>query len=127
MDRPALPCHSCVPEGEFGRQFRGRFCAAKAKRRPFRSGVIMIEIAPSAKVSALADIEESIRGTRIVLAYVYRAESEAIRRGGNEPHRGSAELLIETEPTLAFEGDYWTDRKTVGRLRSIGWNRSCIH
>lgn len=66
----------------------------------------------------------SRRGPRIVLAYVYRAESEALRREGNEPHRGSAELLVEAAPTLAFEGDYWTDRRTVGRLRSVGWNKS---
>ncbi len=61
------------------------------------------------------------RGPRFVLAYVYRAEPESLRRDGNEPHRGAAELLVEIEPTLRFEGDYWTDRKTRGRLRAIGW------
>lgn len=61
------------------------------------------------------------RGPRIVLAYVYRAEPESLRREGNEPHQGAAELLIETGPPLRFEGDYWTIRKSVGRLRSTGW------
>ncbi len=64
------------------------------------------------------------RGPRHVLAYVYRAEPEAIRREGNEPHRGSAELLIETAPSLRFEGDYWTDRGHVGRLRATGWHKA---
>lgn len=65
----------------------------------------------------------SKRGPRHVLSYVYRAEPEAIRRAGNEPHRGSAELLIEAGKLLRFEGDYWTDRGHVGRLRAIGWNK----
>lgn len=65
----------------------------------------------------------SKRGPRWVLAYVYRAEPEAIRREGNEPHRGSAELLVEMKPSLRFDGDYWTDRGHVGRLRATGWNK----
>jgi hypothetical protein len=63
------------------------------------------------------------RGPRHVLAYVYRAEPEAIRREGNEPHRGAAELLIDTGEGLRFEGDYWTDRGHVGRLRATGWRK----
>jgi hypothetical protein len=66
----------------------------------------------------------SRRGPQLVLAYVYRAEPEAIRRSGNEPHRGATELLVETQPEIRFEGDYWTDRQTVGRVRSVGWNES---
>jgi hypothetical protein len=63
-------------------------------------------------------------GPRLLLAYVYRAEPEAIRRAGNEPHRGAAELLVETKPQIRLEGDYWTDRETVGRVRAVGWNKT---
>jgi SMODS-associating 2TM, beta-strand rich effector domain len=63
------------------------------------------------------------RGGWFVLSYVYRAEPEVLKREGNEPHRGAAELVIETQPTLTFAGDYWTDRKTVGRIRAVGWNK----
>ena len=63
------------------------------------------------------------RGPRHVLAYVYRAEPEAIKREGNEPHRGAAELLVETGERPRFEGDYWTDRGHVGRLSATGWRK----
>jgi SMODS-associating 2TM, beta-strand rich effector domain len=63
------------------------------------------------------------RGPRRILSYVYRAEPEATRRVGNEPHRGAAELLIETDPKLRFEGNYWTDRGTTGTLRASGRNK----
>jgi hypothetical protein len=66
----------------------------------------------------------SRRGPRTVLTYVYRAEPAVLARSGNEPHRGAAELLIEAGGNeLRFEGDYWTDRGNVGRLRSVGWNK----
>jgi len=84
----------------------------------------------SVTVEVLTDLARSCseassltrRGPRLVLAYLYRAEPEAIRRDGNEPHRGAAELLIETGSELRFAGDYWTDRGNVGRMRSVGWN-----
>jgi hypothetical protein len=63
------------------------------------------------------------RGPRHFLSYVYRAEPEATRRVGNEPHRGAAELTIESGDELRFEGSYWTDRGTTGTLRATAWNK----
>jgi hypothetical protein len=67
------------------------------------------------------------RGPQLFLAYIYRAQPEVIARAGNEPHRGAAELLIESALELRLQGDYWTDRKTFGTIRSTGWNKNkCV-
>lgn len=84
---------------------------------------IVVEVL-TARIRSCSDTASlTKRGPRYVLAYVYRAEPSALEREGNEPHRGAAELLIETGERLGFEGDYWTDRKHVGRLRATGWRK----
>jgi hypothetical protein len=84
---------------------------------------VVVEVL-TARVRSCSDTASlARRGPRFILAYVYRAEPEAIRRDGNEPHRGAAELLIETGKQPRFEGDYWTDRGHVGRLRATGWRK----
>jgi len=82
-------------------------------------------------VEALTDLGRSCsdaaslakRGPRWFLAYAYRAEPEVLGRKGNEPHRGAAELLVESQPLLRFDGGYWTDRETTGQIRAVGWTR----
>jgi hypothetical protein len=85
---------------------------------------VVVEVLTTRSRSCSDTASLTRRGPRLVLAYVYRAEPEAIGREGNEPHRGAAELMIETSKKPRFEGDYWTDRKHVGRLRATGWNKA---
>jgi hypothetical protein len=85
---------------------------------PFQKGTVLA-FSATTTCSDTASLDK--RGPRYWLSYVYRAKPEAIRRAGNELHRGAAELLIETGDRLRFEDDYWTDRGHVGRLRATGW------
>jgi hypothetical protein len=57
---------------------------------------------------------------RHVLAYIYRSEAATLEQAGNPPHRGGAALYVSVEPTVSFEGDYWTERLTKGRITSEG-------
>jgi hypothetical protein len=61
-------------------------------------------------------------GERQVLAYIYRSEAETLQQQGNPPHRGGAALFISTTPKVSFEGDYWTERLTKGRITSEGYS-----
>jgi hypothetical protein len=51
-----------------------------------------------------------------VLWYAYDSSAHALQTSGNPPHRGAARLSIQTEPRIVLAGDYWTSRKTVGRI-----------
>lgn len=38
----------------------------------------------------------------------------------NPPHRGAAEVAISVSGETSLEGEYWTERKTVGRITTSG-------
>lgn len=53
---------------------------------------------------------------RYELWYTYTSEAHVLEREGNPPHRGAAKFRVSGDPRL--EGDYWTDRRTVGRIEA---------
>jgi hypothetical protein len=53
------------------------------------------------------------------LWFSYWSAATALEREGNPPHRGGAELVISRKPRR-LEGDYWTERKTRGRIVTEG-------
>jgi len=54
------------------------------------------------------------------LWFSYWSAAGTLHRDGNEPHRGGAEVVISREPTLSLRGDYWTERRTRGRIETHG-------
>jgi hypothetical protein len=82
-------------------------------------------------VGMLFDISESHstsaaiveRNGRRFLSFSYWSAASTTEREGNPPHRGAAELGISMKPRMLLEGDYWTERKTIGRIRSAGRSR----
>jgi hypothetical protein len=63
-------------------------------------------------------------GTRS-LWWSYLSMAHSLQQEGNPPHRGGAELVISTTPKLSLAGDYWTERKTRGRLTTSGHTKHC--
>jgi hypothetical protein len=59
------------------------------------------------------------------LWWSYLSVAHALEQEGNPPHRGAAELAISVRPKLALSGDYWTERKTRGRLTTSGHSNRC--
>jgi hypothetical protein len=53
---------------------------------------------------------------RYSLWWSYWSAAKALHREDNPPHRGGAELVISLKPVVRIEGDYWTERKTRGRI-----------
>jgi hypothetical protein len=51
-----------------------------------------------------------------VLWYTYDSNAHALHTDNNPPHRGAVRLSVQTEPHLSMAGDYWTGRKTTGRM-----------
>ncbi|HET8536800.1 MAG TPA: hypothetical protein VFL73_06435 [Solirubrobacteraceae bacterium] len=54
------------------------------------------------------------------LWWSYFSVAHSLEQQGNPPHRGGAELVISMKPKLSLAGDYWTERKTRGRLTTVG-------
>ncbi len=50
------------------------------------------------------------------LCWTYWSVAKTLHRTDNPPHRGAAELTISMKPSLRLDGDYWTERKTSGRI-----------
>jgi hypothetical protein len=59
------------------------------------------------------------------LWWSYRSSAHSLEQEGNPPHRGAAELVISSKPKLSLAGDYWTERKTRGRVTTAGHNNQC--
>lgn len=59
------------------------------------------------------------------LWWSYLSVAHALEQEGNPPHRGGAELVISPKPKLSLAGDYWTERKTRGRVTTIGHTKQC--
>jgi hypothetical protein len=60
---------------------------------------------------------------RYSLWWNYWSAANTLDRDGNPPHRASAELKIVLRPRMLLEGDYWTERKTHGRIVTLGRSR----
>jgi hypothetical protein len=79
-------------------------------------------------VGVLSDVSDSqSRSAAIVetngrrsLWWSYLSIAHSLEQEGNPPHRGGAELVISSKPKLSLAGDYWTERKTRGRLTTTG-------
>lgn len=54
------------------------------------------------------------------LWWSYLSVAHSLEQVDNPPHRGGAELGISLKPRLSLAGDYWTERKTRGRLTTSG-------
>jgi hypothetical protein len=50
------------------------------------------------------------------LWWSYLSVAHTLEQGDNPPHRGGAELAISLKPRTSLAGDYWTERKTHGRV-----------
>jgi hypothetical protein len=57
------------------------------------------------------------------LWFSYWSAAGALHREGNAPHRGGAELVISRKPRLSLAGDYWTERRTRGRIETSGHSK----
>jgi hypothetical protein len=93
--------------------------------------VVMHQTYSNITVTMLFDISHShslsadicLQNERHLLAFIYRSEAETLAQEGNPPHRGGAALYIATERRVSFEGDYWTERRTKGRVVSNGHSK----
>lgn len=59
------------------------------------------------------------------LWWSYLSVAHSLEQASNPPHRGGAELAISLMPNLSLRGDYWTERKTRGRLTATGHSKHC--
>lgn len=59
------------------------------------------------------------------LWWSYLSVAHSLEQVGNPPHRGGAELVISPKPKLSLAGDYWTERKTRGRITTTGHSEHC--
>lgn len=57
---------------------------------------------------------------RCTLSFLFRSEAHTMNRAGNPPSRGAAVIKVGRRPRLHLEGDYWMERGTHGRIKSIG-------
>ena len=62
---------------------------------------------------------------RYSLWWSYLSVAHTLEQEGNPPHRGAAEMVASLKPTLSLSGDYWTERKTRGRLITTGHSKHC--
>jgi SMODS-associating 2TM, beta-strand rich effector domain len=63
----------------------------------------------------------SVDEHRCTLSFLFRSEAHTMNREGNPPSRGAAVLKVGRRPHLHLEGDYWMERGTRGRIRSVGY------
>jgi hypothetical protein len=75
----------------------------------------------SSSESRSADIRR--RDGQHSLWWVYLSQATEFDRD-NPAHRGASELVIATVPRPSLDGIYWTERKTTGRLVTVGWSKS---
>lgn len=54
------------------------------------------------------------------LWWSYLSVAHTLEQVDNPPHRGGAELMISLRPIMLLAGDYWTERKTHGRITTSG-------
>jgi hypothetical protein len=51
-----------------------------------------------------------------VISYTYANNPDIRLREGSPPHTGGAALTIYGEPPTRIEGEYWTSRRSMGKL-----------
>jgi hypothetical protein len=56
----------------------------------------------------------------------YLSLAGTLHQAGNPPHRGGAQLVVSLKPETSLAGDYWTERKTKGRITTSGRHRHCF-
>lgn len=71
----------------------------------------------SSSYSSTAEIGQAFGGEDLYLTYIYTNRPKATVRERSEIHEGATTLKIIRKPSLSLEGDYWTDRKTRGRMK----------
>lgn len=57
---------------------------------------------------------------RWTLYYLFRSDKHALETADNPPARGAAHITVGRSPRLHLEGDYWMERGTSGRVRTLG-------
>lgn len=62
---------------------------------------------------------------RYSLWWSYLSVAYALEQEGNPPHRGGAELVVSLKPSVSLAGDYWTERKTRGRMTTGRRSKNC--
>ncbi|MER7417754.1 hypothetical protein ABT346_13390 [Micromonospora peucetia] len=72
----------------------------------------------SDSTSVAADIVSE--GSRPILSCTYRSSAHALSQSDNPPHRGALSLYVAMSSRVSLEGDYWTERKTTGRIATVG-------
>lgn len=55
---------------------------------------------------------------RTSLWWSYWSAARTLDQANNPPHRGGAEAHISTVPKVTLEGEYWTERKTRGHIKT---------
>ena len=61
------------------------------------------------------------------IAAIYRSEPHISLRHQSPIHNGAFLLHIIGTPVSGFNGHYWTDRSTMGQLRTIGHRKEVFH
>jgi hypothetical protein len=82
-------------------------------RQTFSTVSVQMFFDISSSVSRSADIQTADGSYQLWWSYLSMA-NQFDRE--NPPHRGAAELTIATVPKIRLDGQYWTERKTVGRI-----------
>jgi hypothetical protein len=57
------------------------------------------------------------------LSFIFRSDAHIMNREGNPPSRGASVLEIGRHPEPHLQGDYWMERGTHGRVRSIAHSK----
>lgn len=104
-----------------GKEFKGTCYLVMSQT--FSQITLLVLLEGSRSVSTTADMAYVDGHYR--LSYVYRSEAHVLNRKDNPPHRGAAELVVSLVPQLHLEGDYWTDRSSLGRI--VAKKRSTLH
>lgn len=60
---------------------------------------------------------------RYSLWWTYWNSANTLQRDDNPPHRASAAAGISLKPEMRLEGDYWTERKTRGRIVTLAHSK----
>jgi len=81
---------------------------------------MLFDISTSESTSARLITE----GGRSDLSWTYWSVARVDKRQGNPPHRGAAHAVVSSLKAPALEGEYWTDRQTVGRISTGGRSRT---
>ena len=83
-------------------------------KQTFTSIFVLMETKESKSTSKNGLLEKGDGTEQVILTYVYENIPSVQIRGRSQIHFGAVRLEIKDEKTI--EGEYWTDRKSVGSL-----------